>query len=254
MSNPEGVRDRSAATKPGRSDDPPVGLASTVEWADDAIITQDLNDLITSWNAGAERMFGYSPREARGQPISILIPVDIQEAEAAICKRILSGERVNHYETVRAKSTGAKMDVSVSISVLKEKSKIVGLVTIARDITTRKRGERAAYLLEKRAQEELEARTRQFNAALAKANQELAEHIELLDLATDAIVVLNTTGDVGFWNQGAERLYGWTRKDALGKSPQVLLQTDPPLQVEEIQETLYRQGHWECELDRKSVV
>jgi len=248
MSNPEGVRNRSAATKPGRSDDPPVGLASTVESADDAIITQDLNDLITSWNAGAERMFGYSPREARGQPISILIPVDIQEAEAAICKRILSGERVNHYETVRAKSTGAKMDVSVSISVLKEKSKIVGLVTIARDITTRKRGERAAYLLEKRGQEELEARTRQFNAALAKANQELAEHIELLDLATDAIVVLNTTGDVVFWNQGAERLYGWTRKDALGKSPQVLLQTDPPLQVEEIQETLYRQGHWECEL------
>ena len=83
MSNPEGVRDRSAATKPGRSDDPPVGLASTVESADDAIITQDLNGLITSWNAGAERMFGYSPREARGQPISILIPVDIQEAEAA---------------------------------------------------------------------------------------------------------------------------------------------------------------------------
>src|SRR5229473_5473843 len=145
MSNPEGVRDRSAATKPGRSDDPPVGLASTVESADDAIITQDLNGLITSWNAGAERMFGYSAGEALGQPISILIPVDIQEEEATTCKRIVSGERLNHYDTVRAKSTGAKMDVSVSIFALKNKSRIVGVATIARDITTRKRSERAAH-------------------------------------------------------------------------------------------------------------
>jgi len=250
MSNREGIRERAAATKARKSHDSGSVSAAIVQSADDAIITQDLNGLITSWNAGAERMFGYSAGEALGQPISILIPVDIQEEEATTCKRIVSGERLNHYDTVRAKSTGAKMDVSVSIFALKNKSRIVGVATIARDITTRKRSERAAHLAEKRAQEELEARVRQFDAALAKANQELAEHIELLDLTTDAIIVLNTTGDVVFWNQGAERLYGWTRKDAQGKSPQVLLQTDPPLGVEEIQETLYKNGHWECELSQ----
>src|SRR5712692_12097509 len=98
MSNREGIRERAAATKARKSYDSGSVSGAIVESADDAIITQDLNGLITSWNAGAERMFGYSPREARGQPISILIPVDIQEAEAAICKKILSGERVNHYE------------------------------------------------------------------------------------------------------------------------------------------------------------
>ena len=123
--------------------DPIVRLAAIVESSDDAIISKDLNGIITSWNAGAERLFGYAPLEVIGKSITILIPPDHLAEEPEILARIRRGERISHYETVRKKKDGSLLDISLSVSPLKDASgRVVGASKIARDITDRKRAER----------------------------------------------------------------------------------------------------------------
>jgi PAS domain S-box-containing protein len=123
-------------------------IASVVETSDDAIITKDLNGIITNWNRGAERIFGYAPEEVIGKPILILIPVEYLNEEPTILERIRSGERIDHYETVRVRKDGSSIDISLTVSPLKDSlGKIVGASKIARDITERRRAERQITIL-----------------------------------------------------------------------------------------------------------
>ena len=125
------------------NEDPVLQLAAIVETSDDAIISKDLNGIITSWNAGAERLFGYTPLEVIGKSIKILIPPDHFDGEPGILARIRRGERISHYETVRRRKDGSLVDISLSVSPLKDASgTIVGASKIARDITARKRAEK----------------------------------------------------------------------------------------------------------------
>jgi two-component system, chemotaxis family, CheB/CheR fusion protein len=118
-------------------------LAAIIESSDDAIISKDLNGIITSWNAGAERLFGYRPEEIVGQSILTLIPPERHHEEPRILGRIRRGERIDHYETVRRRKDGTLLDISVTVSPLKDKSgTIIGASKIARDITDRVRNER----------------------------------------------------------------------------------------------------------------
>jgi PAS domain S-box-containing protein len=127
-----------------------VRLAAIVESSEDAMITKDLNGIITSWNAGAERLFGYSRVEVIGKPVSILIPSDRVDEEANILQRIRSGERVDHYETVRRRKDGSLIDISLTVSPLKDVTgKIAGASKVARDITERKRAAEQRDLLTK---------------------------------------------------------------------------------------------------------
>jgi PAS domain S-box-containing protein len=115
-------------------------LASIVETSDDAIVSKDLNGIITSWNGGAERLFGYTAAEVLGKPVTLLIPPDRHSEEPEILERIRRGKRVDHYETVRRRKDGGLLDISLSVSPLKDADgKIVGASKIARDITERKR-------------------------------------------------------------------------------------------------------------------
>jgi PAS domain S-box-containing protein len=115
-------------------------LAAIVESSDDAIVSKDLDGLITSWNKGAERVFGYSAEEAIGQPITIVIPRDRQDEEPTILTRIRRGERIEHFETIRQRKNGSLIVVSLSVSPVKDaEGKIVGASKIARDITEQKR-------------------------------------------------------------------------------------------------------------------
>src|SRR6476619_584400 len=115
-------------------------LASIVESSDDAIISKDLNGIITSWNGGAERLFGYSSEEVIGKPITILIPGDRMDEEPEIIERVRRGERVEHYDTVRRRKDGSLIDISLTVSPLKDADgRVVGASKIARDITERKR-------------------------------------------------------------------------------------------------------------------
>ncbi len=115
-------------------------LAAIVESSEDAIIGQQLDGTITSWNSSAERIFGYTAEEVIGHPISILVPPDRFEELAVTLDRIRSGEHVGHYETVRVRKDGHPIYVSLSLSPIKEtESRVVGASSIARDITESRR-------------------------------------------------------------------------------------------------------------------
>ena len=117
-------------------------LAAIVESSDDAIIGKTLDGIIATWNSGAERIFGYAAAEAVGWPISLLIPSDRQSEEVSIQERLARGERMEHFETVRVARDGRKIDVSLSVSPIRNAAgKIVGASKIVRDITARKRSE-----------------------------------------------------------------------------------------------------------------
>ena len=119
-------------------------LASIVESSDDAIVSKDLDGIIRTWNRGAERLFGYKAAEVIGRPITILIPPDRLDEEPGILARIRRGERVDHYETVRRHKDGSLIDISLTVSPMRDaKGAIVGASKIARDITERKRAEEA---------------------------------------------------------------------------------------------------------------
>jgi PAS domain S-box-containing protein len=123
-------------------------LAAIVESSEDAILTKDLNGVITSWNRGAQRIFGYTAEETIGKSVTLLIPVERHNEEPAILDRIRRGERVEHYETIRQRKDGTLIDISLTISPLRDsEGKIIGASKIARDITVSKRAEEQQRLL-----------------------------------------------------------------------------------------------------------
>jgi PAS domain S-box-containing protein len=128
-------------------------IASIVDSSDDAIISKDLNGVISTWNRGAERLFGYSAKEIIGKPVTILIPPDRQDEEPAILERIRRGERIEHFETVRMRRDGSRVDVSLAVSPVRNaEGKIVGASKIARDITEKKRDEAQITILAREAE------------------------------------------------------------------------------------------------------
>jgi PAS domain S-box-containing protein len=128
-------------------------LASIVESSDDAIVSKNLDGIITSWNRGAERTFGYSAEEAIGQPITIIIPQDRRDEERAILTRIRRGERIDQFETVRQRKHGSLIVVSLTVSPVKNaEGKIVGASKIARDVTEQKRSQEQIATLAQEAE------------------------------------------------------------------------------------------------------
>jgi PAS domain S-box-containing protein len=117
-------------------------LSAVIESSDDAIITKTLDGIITSWNPGAQRIFGYSVDEIVGQPVTLLIPSDHQNEEPAILERLRRGERIDHYTTIRRRKDGSLIDVSLTVSPIRDPlGRIVGASKIARDITAQKQAE-----------------------------------------------------------------------------------------------------------------
>ena len=122
----------------------PYWLAALIESAEDAIISKTLDGIITSWNKGAERIFGYTADEVIGKPVTILIPEGHLDEEPAILARLRAGERIEHYETVRIRKDGTPLDISLTVSPIKgPHGKIVGASKIARDITEQRHSRRA---------------------------------------------------------------------------------------------------------------
>jgi len=132
-----------------RADELAYYLASIVEASDDAIITNDLNGIITSWNRGAERIYGYTAEETIGRPVAMLIPVNRNDEAPAILDRIKRGERVESYETIRQRKHGSLIDISLTVSPIRDaQGKIIGASKVSRDITERKRAqERQQFLI-----------------------------------------------------------------------------------------------------------
>jgi PAS domain S-box-containing protein len=128
-------------------------LASIVEHSDDAIITKNLEGIIKSWNGAAERVFGYTAEEAVGKSITILIPPERQDEEPEILARIRRGERIDHYETIRQRKDGSLIDISLTVSPVKNaQGRIIGASKIARDITERKHNDEHIVTLAREAE------------------------------------------------------------------------------------------------------
>jgi PAS domain S-box-containing protein len=127
-------------------------LAAIVESSDDAIVSKDLNGIVKSWNASAERIFGYTPEEIIGRPITTLIPPDLWGDEGRILAKVRAGERIDHFQTVRLHKSGELIDVSLTVSPVKDKrGNIIGAAKIVRDVTQQKKLEAALHTTERLA-------------------------------------------------------------------------------------------------------
>ena len=144
------------ATDLARAEAIRLRYAAIVESSHDAIIAKTLDGVISAWNAAAERMFGYTEHEAIGQPITLIVPPDLYDEEHGILKRLRAGERVDHYETARITKAGERIDVSLTISPLRDPTgRIIGCSKIARDITKAKQAEAALRHSEQRLAREV---------------------------------------------------------------------------------------------------
>ena len=180
-------------------------LAAVVDSSDDAIISKSLDGTITSWNRGAEIVFGYPASEAVGQPMLMLIPPNRVEEEFDILARIGRGESVEHIETVRLRKDGKTIAISATISPIKDSSSaIVGASTIARDITDRKQAE-------DRLAEQTEELSRQAEELL-RSQQALEAQSQMLKLVLDSmgegLVAADREGHFLIWNDSASKLMG----------------------------------------------
>jgi PAS domain S-box-containing protein len=154
-------------------------LAAIVDSSEDGIVSKTLEGIITSWNAGAERLFGYSASEAVGQHISLIVPVNLENEDTASIERLKEGERVEPLDTVRIRKDKTLLDISLTLSAIREASgKIIGASTIARDITQRKRIERELRESEERYRalaDALDTQVQFRTRELERRNSELRE-------------------------------------------------------------------------------
>lgn len=167
-------------------------LAAIVTSSEDAIISKDVNGAVVSWNPGAERMFGYTAEEMKGSSVFKLIPPVKHEEEREIVRRLLRGERIDHYETSRVRKDGTVIDVFLTISPVRDaKGNVIGASKIARDITTTK-----------------------------KAEQKFKS---LLESAPDAIVIVKKDGNIVLVNAQTEKLFGYAKSELIGKPIEILV-------------------------------
>lgn len=169
-------------------------LAAIVASSTSAIISKDLDDVITSWNAGAEKLYGYSAEEVIGKNANIIIPPDKKEEEELILIQLRKGENIENYETVRMHKDGRRIDVLFSISAIYDKAgRVIGVSKITHDISKRK-------ILE----EELFKQVEWFQTTLASIG--------------DAVIAVDMDSNITFLNRVAEKMTGWKLVDAVGRS------------------------------------
>jgi PAS domain S-box-containing protein len=185
-------------------------LAAIIESSEDAIVGKTLDGIILSWNAGAERIFGYTPREAVGRPITLLIPPERLHEEQDILARIRRGERVEHYETVRVAKDGRRLDISLTVSPIRDHvGRVIGASKVARDVTEKKRAENTLR--------ESEERYRRAAADAAQAAAANAKFRAFFEQGTNLACVLTLDGMLVEANRFCLDGCGFTREEVIGK-------------------------------------
>ena len=175
-------------------------LQAIVDSSDDAIVSKTVHGIITSWNRAAEKMFGYSANEVIGRSIRLIIPPELQAEEDYVLGQIRLGERVEHYETARQTKDGRLVDISLTVSPIRNaQGEVVGASKIARDISDRKRLE-----------------------SLMSA---------VIDSSDDAIVTKDLNGVITSWNGAAQKMFGYSASEVIGQSIRLII--PPELQAEE---------------------
>ncbi len=221
-------------------------LAAIVESSDDAILAKDLNGIITSWNGGAERLFGYTADEAVGRPITMLIPADRQGEEPGILARLRRGERIDHYETIRRRKDGSLVEISLTVSPVRAgDGRIIGASKIARDITERRRAEEQQQLLI----QEMDHRVKNLfalasglvalSARSARSPEELAgtvsARLQALSRAHALTIPRGSTAAArdgqGTWLHALVRVIAEPYQDSAGELSQRLVITGPDIPI-----------------------
>lgn len=176
-----------------------IRLGAIVSCSEDAILSKNLKGIIQTWNGGARRLFGYEREEMVGRSIRRLIPPDRMKEEAMILRRLRQGKRIEHYETVRRHKNGSLLQVSISISPIRDASgRVIGAAKILRDMT----------------------RQRQVEAAVRESEQRMRAIVET---AVDAIITIDERGMIDSVNSSTERLFGYSAADMLGKNVSMLM-------------------------------
>ncbi|HYR82775.1 MAG TPA: PAS domain S-box protein [Terriglobia bacterium] len=178
-------------------------LAAIIESADDAIITKDLNGIVTTWNPAAEKIFGYTAEEMIGKPVATLLPPDRPDEENEILRRLRQGQRIDHFETRRLRKDGRIIEVSITVSPIQSADgTVIGASKVARDMTERR-------LL---------------------ANAEFAQLYlsAIVESAEDAIIGKNLDGIITSWNHGAQQTFGYTSEEIVGKPVSILIPPGHP--------------------------
>jgi PAS domain S-box-containing protein len=200
--SPQAVTDGSATFE----DSSRYLLAAIIESSDDAIISKNMQGIITSWNNAAQRVFGYTADEIVGQPILRLIPEELHSEEFEIIKKIRAGERIDHYETVRVRKNGEKFLISVTISPVRDNTgRVIGASKVARDVSDRKRSEDSRFHL-----------------------------AAIVDSADDAIISKDLNGIIKTWNHGAHTMFGYTSEEMIGQPMLRLIPEDLHYEEDEI--------------------
>ncbi len=182
-------RDRAPTGEPTEAEKAQRRMAAIIESSEDAIASKDMEGTITSWNKSAERLFGYKAEEIIGQPVTLIIPPELHDDEPKILEKIRAGERIQHFQTVRLHKNGQRIDVSLTVSPIRDdKGKIIGAAKIVRDITRQKKFEEAALRL----------------AAIVESSG-------------DAIASKDLNGTITSWNRSAEKLFGYKAEEIIGK-------------------------------------
>ncbi len=201
-------------------------LWAMFESSEDAIIAKSLDGTICTWNEGATGMYGYSAADTIGHSITMLCPPDRRGEIDDILEKIARGERIAHYETVRQRKNGESFPVSVSISPIRDRSgKIVGASSIARDMSVQR-----------------------------QAAQSLARLASIVEFSHDAMLTLNLEGLITTWNAGAERIYGYTAAEIVGRHGDLLVPAGRRTDVRNILTTLAegeQMEEFQAELVRK---
>ena len=167
-------------------------LASIIQSSHDAVIGKTLDQIITSWNPGAERLYGYTTAEMVGRHIEVLIPLDDQAREAEVVAAVVRGERVDQYQTRRLRKDGTAVELSLTLSPIADRSgAIVGVATVARDLTERQRAD--------------------------------ARFRGLMEAAPDAMVCVNRNGRIELVNAQTEQLFGYGRDELIGQPVEILV-------------------------------
>jgi len=180
---------------PDQHVDSAAQLSAIIEFSEDAIISTDLNGTLTSWNREAERIYGYSASEALGQPNALIIPSDRFAEEEDVLRRLRTGQAIDHYETVRVRKDGTRIEVSLAVSAVRNRNgEVIGVSKIARDISQRKQLERDAVRL-----------------------------AAIVEFSDDAIVSKDLNGVITSWNRAAERIFGYTAAEAVGQSIRLII-------------------------------
>jgi PAS domain S-box-containing protein len=193
-------------------------MATIVDSSHDAIVSKDLSGRILSWNKGAEQIYGYTEAEIVGKSVDLIVPANQLDEVNQAMREVAEGKLVTRDETTRVRKDGTLLTVSLILSPMRDaEGKIIGISSIAHDITERKRDERA-----------------------------LRELTQALDLAP--VLVRDIKDRIVMWNHGSENFYGFSKAEALGAVSHTLLRTQFPEPLPQIEEQLLREGSWEGEL------